>query len=127
MREVAIVSSVRTAVGKAKKGALKDTRPDDLLGAALKAAVDRAGIDPAKLDDLVVGTAMPEAEQGMNIARIGGFIAGLPDEVPSLTINRFCSSGLQSIAQGAASIHAGWQDAVLAGGVESMSIVPMQP
>ncbi len=125
MRDVAIVSSVRTAVGKAHRGALKDTRPDDLLGTALKAAVDRAGIDPNALGDLVVGTAMPEAEQGMNVARIGGFIAGLPDSVPSVTINRFCSSGLQSIAQGAASIHAGWQDAVLAGGVESMSIVPM--
>lgn len=125
MREVAILSSVRTAVGKAHRGSLKDTRPDDLLGTALKAAVERSNIDPAALDDLVVGTAMPEAEQGMNVARIGGFIAGLPDEVPSVTINRFCSSGLQAIAQGAASIHAGWQDAMVAAGVESMSIVPM--
>ncbi len=125
MREVAIVSAVRTAVGKAKRGALKDTRPDDLLGAALKGAVAAAGIDPADLGDLVVGTAMPEAEQGTNVARIGGFLAGLPDEVPAITINRFCSSGLQAIAQAAASIAAGWHDAALAGGVESMSVVPM--
>ena len=125
MREVAVISSVRTAVGKAPRGALKDTRPDDLLAVALKGAVERAGVDATTIDDLIVGTAMPEAEQGMNVARIGGFIAGLPDAVPSLTINRFCSSGLQSIAQGAAAIHAGWQDVVLAGGVESMSIVPM--
>lgn len=125
MREVAIISAVRTAVGKARRGALKDTRPDDLLGTALKGAVEASGIDPAKLEDLVVGTAMPEAEQGTNVARIGGFIAGLPDEVPALTINRFCSSGLQSIAQAGSAILAGWQDAALAGGVESMSVVPM--
>ncbi len=125
MREVAVVSAVRTAVGKANKGSLKDTRPDDMLGAVLRAAVERAGLDPATIDDLVVGTAMPEAEQGMNVARIGGFLAGLPDEVPALTINRFCSSGLQSLAQGAASILAGWQDTVLAGGVESMTMIAM--
>ena len=126
MREVAVISSVRTAAGKGKRGALKDTRPDDLLGVALKGAMARAkGLDPALIDDLIVGTAMPEAEQGTNVARVGGFIAGLPDEVPALTINRFCSSGLQSIAQGASAIMAGWQDAVLAGGVESMSVVPM--
>ncbi len=125
MREVAVISAVRTAVGKGGRGSLKDTRPDDLLGVALKGAVDRAGIEGGVIDDLVVGTAMPEAEQGTNVARVGGFIAGLPDEVPALTINRFCSSGLQSIAQGAASIIAGWQDVVLAGGVESMSVVPM--
>ncbi len=125
MRQVAIVSSVRTAVGKGKRGSLKDTRPDDLLGVALKSAVERSGVDPKEVGDLVVGTAMPEAEQGTNVGRIGGFLAGLPDSVPALTINRFCSSGLQSIAQGASSIMAGWNDAVLAGGVESMSIVPM--
>lgn len=122
---VAVVSAVRTAVGKAKKGALKDTRPDDLLGVVLKGALDRSGIDPARLDDVVVGTAMPEAEQGMNVARIGAFLAGIPDEVPAVTINRFCSSGLQSIAQGASAILAGWQEVVLAAGVESMSIIPM--
>ncbi|MCB9681874.1 MAG: thiolase family protein [Alphaproteobacteria bacterium] len=125
MREVAVVSAVRTAVGKAKRGALKDTRPDDLLAVALKGAIARAGVEPAAIDDLVVGTATPEAEQGMNVARIGGFLAGLPDSVPALTINRFCSSGLQSITQGASAIVAGWQDVVLAGGVESMSVVPM--
>jgi len=125
MREVAVVSAVRTAVGKAKRGTLKDTRPDDMLGAVLKAAVERGGLDPADLDDVVVGTAMPEAEQGMNIARIGGFLAGIPDEVPAMTINRFCSSGLQSLAQGASGIIAGWQDAVLTGGVESMTLIAM--
>jgi len=125
MRDIAVISAVRTAVGKAKKGSLKDTRPDDMLGATLKAAVERGGIEPADIDDLVVGTAMPEAEQGMNVARIAGFLAGLPDEVPALTINRFCSSGLQSLAQGAASIHAGWQDVVLSGGVESMTLIAM--
>lgn len=125
MREVVVVSAVRTAVGKAKKGSFKDTRPDDLLGAALKGAMDAAGADPALVDDLVVGTAMPEAEQGMNVARIGGFLAGLPDEVPALTINRFCSSGLQSLAQGASAIMAGWQDVVLTGGVESMTMIAM--
>ncbi|MEQ1569209.1 MAG: thiolase family protein [Myxococcota bacterium] len=125
MAEVAIVSAVRTAVGKARKGALKDTRPDDLLGVVLKAAIERSGVPGSSIDDVVVGTAMPEAEQGMNVARIGAFLAGIPDEVPALTINRFCSSGLQSIAQGASAILAGWQEVVLAGGVESMSIIPM--
>ncbi|MEO0600444.1 MAG: thiolase family protein [Myxococcota bacterium] len=125
MREVAVVSAVRTPVGKAKRGVFKDTRPDDLLGAALSAAVERSGVDPAKIDDVIVGTAMPEAEQGMNVARIGAFIAGVPDEVPALTINRFCSSGLQSLAQGASAILAGWQDVVLAGGVESMTLIDM--
>ena len=125
MREVVIGSSARSAIGKARKGSFRDTRPDDLLGAVLKATVERAGIEGADIDDLVIGTAMPEAEQGMNIGRIGGFIAGLPDTVPALTINRFCASGLQSITQGASAIIAGWQDVVLAGGVESMSQVAM--
>jgi len=125
MREVAIVSAVRTAVGKAKKGGFKDTRPDDLLATVLAAAVERAGIDGSEIDDIVVGTAMPEAEQGMNVARISAFMAGIPDEVPAVTINRFCSSGLQSIAQGASAIMAGWQDVVLAGGVESMTQIAM--
>ena len=125
MREVAIVSAVRSAVGKAKKGSLRDTRPDDMLGQVLKAAVERVGADASTIEDLVVGTAMPEAEQGMNVARIGGILAGLPDEVPALTINRFCSSGLQSLAQGAAGIHAGWNDIILTGGVESMTQIAM--
>jgi acetyl-CoA acyltransferase len=125
MREVAIVSAVRTAGGKSKRGALKDTRPDDLLGIVLKAALERGKVDPKLVDDVVVGSAMPEAEQGMNVARVGSFLAGLPDEVPAITINRFCSSGLQSIAQGASAILAGWQNVVLAGGVESMSLIAM--
>src|SRR5688572_5052128 len=114
MAEVAVVSAVRTAVGKARKGTLKDTRPDDLLGVVMKAALERGGVPADQLDDVVVGTAMPEAEQGMNVARIGAFLAGIPDEVPAITINRFCSSGLQSIAQGASAILAGWQQVVLA-------------
>jgi acetyl-CoA acyltransferase len=125
MAEVAVVSAVRTAVGKANKGSLKDTRPDDLLGVVLRAALERGRVDPSAVDDVVVGTAMPEAEQGMNVARIGSFLAGISDDVPALTINRFCSSGLQSLAQGASAILAGWQDVVLAGGVESMSMIPM--
>jgi acetyl-CoA acyltransferase len=125
MREVAVVSAVRTAVGKSKRGALKDTRPDDLLGIVLKAALERGKVDAKLVDDVVVGSAMPEAEQGMNVARVGSFLAGLPDEVPAITINRFCSSGLQAIAQGASAILAGWQDVVLAGGVESMSLIAM--
>lgn len=125
MREVAVVSAVRTAVGKARRGSLKDTRPDDLLGVVLGAAVQRAGIDPGEIDDVIVGTAMPEAEQGTNVARIGALLAGIPDAVPAMTINRFCSSGLQSLAQGASAILAGWQRIVLTGGVESMSMIPM--
>lgn len=126
MRDVAILSSVRTAIGKAPRGSLKDTRPDDMLGAVMKGALERIpGFDPARLDDVVIGCAMPEAEQGMNVARIGAFLANIPDSVPAITVNRFCSSGIQGIAQGAASILAGWQDVVLAGGVESMSEIAM--
>jgi len=126
MREVVVVSAVRSAAGKAPRGALKDTRPDELLAQVLKGALARVpGLDPARIDDIVVGTAMPEAEQGMNIGRIATFLAGLPNTIPSLTINRFCSSGLQSLAQAGASIAAGWQDVALTGGVESMSIIPM--
>jgi acetyl-CoA acyltransferase len=125
MREVVVVSAVRTAIGKGGKGALRDTRPDALLAAVLGEAVKRSGLDPRKIDDVVVGTAMPEAEQGMNVARISALMAGLPDSVPAVTINRFCSSGLQSLAQGAAAILAGWQNAVLSGGVESMSQIAM--
>ncbi len=126
MREVVVVSAVRSAIGKGRRGGFKDTRPDTLLAELLKEAVHRAGdLDPARIDDIIVGTAMPEAEQGMNVARIGGLLAGLPDSVPAMTINRFCSSGLQSLAQGASAILAGWQDIVLAGGVESMSQVAM--
>ncbi|MFT7519642.1 MAG: acetyl-CoA acyltransferase [Kiritimatiellia bacterium] len=125
MREVVIVSAVRSPIGKGGRGSLKDTRPDDLLGQVLKAAVERSGVNPNDIDDVIIGTAMPEAEQGMNIGRTASFIAGLPDQVPGMTINRFCSSGLQSLAQGASAIIAGWQDVVLSGGVESMSVVAM--
>ena len=126
MRDIAILSSVRTAIGKAPRGSLKDTRPDDLLGAAIAGALARVpGLDPAALDDVVIGCAMPEAEQGMNVARIGSFLAKIPDSVPAITVNRLCSSGIQSIAQAGAAIAAGWQDVVLAGGVESMSQIAM--
>jgi acetyl-CoA acyltransferase len=127
MREVVVVSAVRTAIAKGKRGTFKDTRPDDLLAHVLQEAVRRAGpaFDASRIDDVVIGTAMPEAEQGMNVARVAALMANIPDTVPALTINRFCSSGLQSIAQGAASILAGWQEVVLAGGVESMSMIPM--
>jgi len=126
MREVAIVSAVRTAVGKSGKGSLKDTRPDELLGQVMAGCLERVpGFDRSSIDDVVIGTAMPEAEQGMNVARIGSFVAGLPDGVPAVTVNRFCSSGLQALAQAAASITAGWQDVALTGGVESMSQVAM--
>lgn len=125
-RDAVVVASVRTAVGKAKKGQLRWTRPDDLMAFALKAAVDAApGLDPADIDDVIVGNATPEAEQGLNVGRIAAVRAGLPDSVPAETVNRFCSSGVQAIAHGAEKILAGWADVVLAGGVESMSVVPM--
>ncbi len=126
MREVVVVSAVRSAVGKSGRGSLKDTRPDELLAQVMRGALARVpGLDPALIDDVVIGTAMPEAEQGMNVARIASFVAGLPDNVSALTINRFCSSGLQSLAQAAAAITAGWQDIALTGGVESMSQIAM--
>ena len=126
MREVVIVSAVRTAVGKSGKGSLKDTRPDEMLGQVMAGCLAKVpGFDASTIDDVVIGTAMPEAEQGMNVARIGAFVAGLPDAVPAVTVNRFCSSGLQSLAQAAAAITAGWQDVALTGGVESMSQVAM--
>jgi len=125
-RDVVIVAAVRTAGTKAKKGALKDTRPDDLLTIALKGALAKVpGLDLASIGDVVIGTAMPEGEQGMNVARISAIAAGVPDSVPAMTVNRFCSSGLQSLAQAAASIKAGWMDVALTGGVESMSQIPM--
>jgi len=126
MREVVIVSAVRTAVGKSGKGSLKDTRPDEMLGQVMAGCLAKVpGFDASKLDDVIIGTAMPEAEQGMNVARIGAFVAGIPDTVPAATVNRFCSSGIQSLGQAAAAIVAGWQDVALTGGVESMSQVAM--
>jgi acetyl-CoA acyltransferase len=124
--EVVIVSAVRSAVGKGKKdGALASTHPVELSALLMKEAVDRVGVDPATIDDVVWGCAMPEASQGLNVARLSALRAGLPVEVPAQTINRFCSSGLQTVANGAMQIMSGMADVVLAGGVEMMSQVPM--
>lgn len=126
MREAVIVSSVRTPVGKAVKGTLRATRPDDLAAAAIAEAVSRAkGLDPKEIEDVILGCAMPEAEQGMNVARIASLRAGLPVESSAMTVNRFCSSGLQAIAIAAERIMAGQGDVAVAGGTESMSMVPM--
>jgi acetyl-CoA acyltransferase len=125
MRDAVIVSSVRTAVGKASRGSFRATRPDDLAAAAIKEAVARAKVDPKEVEDVVIGCAMPEAEQGMNVARIASLRAGLPIEASAMTINRFCSSGLQAIAIAAQRIMAGQGDVAVAGGTESMSMVPM--
>jgi acetyl-CoA acyltransferase len=126
MREAVIVSSVRTAVGKAPRGALRATRPDDLAAAVIKEAVARAkGLDPGEIDDVIIGCATPEAEQGMNVARIASLRAGLPVSVSAMTINRFCSSGLQAIAIAAQQIISGQSEVGVAGGTESMSMVPM--
>ena len=126
MAKAYIVSAVRTAVGRAYRGSLKDTRPDDLGTIAVRAAVERVkNLDPGQVDDVILGCAMPEGEQGMNVARICALKAGFPDSVPALTINRFCSSGLQAIAMAAERILAGFADIVVAGGTESMTMVPM--
>jgi acetyl-CoA acyltransferase len=125
MRDVAILSAVRTAVGRAPRGVFKNTRPDDLGALVAREAVRRAEIAPADVEDVVLGCAHPEAEQGLNVARQVGFLAGLPDSVPAMTINRFCSSGLQAAAIVADRIAAGSIEAGLAGGIESMSLVPM--
>jgi len=126
MREVVIASSVRTPVGRAFKGTLRATRPDELAAVAIKGALDRIPqLDPREIEDVIVGCAMPEAEQGMNVARIASLRAGLPIEVSAMTINRFCSSGLQAIAMGAERIMTGGADVVVAGGTESMSMIPM--
>lgn len=126
MREAVIVSSVRTAVGKAFKGALRASRPDDLAAAAIKDAVGRVkGLDPKEIEDVILGCAMPEAEQGMNVARTAALRAGLPIESGAMTINRFCSSGLQAIAIAAERIMCGHADCIVAGGTESMSLIPM--
>jgi acetyl-CoA acyltransferase len=120
-----LIAAVRTPGGKAKKGKLKDVRPDDLAAVAIRAAVERAGIDPARIDDVILGCAFPEGEQGMNVARVASMRAGLPIHVPGQTVNRFCASGLQTIATAAEKIAAGAADLIVAGGVESMSLVPM--
>ncbi len=126
MREAVIVSSVRTPVGKAPKGTLRTTRPDDLAALVIKEAIARVpALDPKEIEDVILGCAMPEAEQGMNVARIASLRAGLPVEASAMTINRFCSSGLQAIALAAERIIAGQGDVAVAGGTESMSLVPM--
>ena len=124
MKEAVIVAGARTAVGKAPRGALRTTRPDDMAAAAIADVVRRAeGLDPAEIEDVVIGCAIPEGEQGMNVARIAALRAGLPDSVAAQTVNRFCSSGLQTIAQSAERIMAGFGTCVIAGGTESMSMV----
>lgn len=125
MREAVIVAGARTPVGRAKKGTLANTRPDDLGALAVQETLKRAGNYEGNIDDLIFGCAMPEAEQGLNMARNIGGLAGLPDSVPAITINRYCSSGLQSIAYAAEKIMLGASDTIIAGGAESMSLVPM--
>src|SRR5881398_3138388 len=126
MREALIVSAVRTAVGKAPKGMLRFTRPDELGAEVIKEALKRAeGVQPADVEDVIMGCAMPEAEQGMNVARAAAIRAGLPVETSAMTINRFCSSGLQSIAIAADRIRTGSAEVAVAGGLETMSMIPM--
>ena len=125
--EPVIVQALRTPVGKAPRGAFRETRPDDLAAAVLRALLERApGLDPEQIDDVVLGCAIPEGAQGLNVARLAALRAGLPFSVPGMTLNRFCSSGLQSIAQSCDRIATGQADVILAGGTESMSLVPME-
>lgn len=125
MREAVIVAGARTPVGKAKKGSLRDTRPDDLAALTIKETLKRAGGYDGNIDDVIIGCAIPEAEQGMNMARNIAGLAGLKHDVPGITINRYCSSGLQSIAYASERIMLGASDTIIAGGAESMSLVPM--
>jgi acetyl-CoA acyltransferase len=126
IQDAYIVAAVRTPVGKAPRGMFRNVRPDDMLAHVLKGAIARVpGLDPHDIGDVIVGCAMPEAEQGMNVARIGVLLAGLPDTVPAMTINRFCSSGVQAVALAADRIRTGDDDVVIAAGTESMSMVPM--
>ena len=125
MRNAVIVAAARTAVGKAPKGALRTTRPDELAAAVVNAVIERAGIDKSEVEDIVLGCAFPEGEQGMNMARIVALRAGMPVTTAGQTVNRFCSSGLQTIATASQQIMAGMGDVIIAGGAESMSMVPM--
>lgn len=126
IRDVVVASYVRTPFTRAKRGGLKDTRPDTMAAEVIKEAVARVpGLDPADIEDVAMGCAMPEAEQGMNVARIATIMAGLPDTVPALTVNRFCSSGVQTISQMAERIMIGAIDVAVAGGTESMTMIPM--
>jgi acetyl-CoA acyltransferase len=126
MNDAVIVSSVRTAVGRASKGTLRETRPDDMAAEAIKGALARVpAVKPEMVDDVILGCAMPEAEQGMNVARLASLLAGVPYTAGAMTINRFCSSGLQAIALAAQAIETGSSEVAVAGGTESMSLVPM--
>ncbi|MEM7434650.1 MAG: thiolase family protein [Myxococcota bacterium] len=126
MTDIVVVDAVRSAVGRAKKGSLANRRPDELAGEVIRGLLARnPDVKPEMVEDLVLGCAFPEGEQGMNVARMVGMLGGLPEETSAMTINRFCSSGLQAIALGAGSIAAGYNDVVIAGGVESMTMVPM--
>ncbi|TFH29177.1 MAG: acetyl-CoA C-acyltransferase, partial [Myxococcales bacterium] len=126
MGKIVVVDAVRSAVGRAKKGSLANRRPDELAGEVIRKLMERnPNVDPATVEDLVLGCAFPEGEQGMNVARMVGRLGGLPEESSGMTINRFCSSGLQAIALAAGSVKAGFDDVVIAGGMESMTMVPM--
>jgi acetyl-CoA acyltransferase len=126
MGKIVVVDAVRSAVGRAKKGSLANRRPDELAGEVIRKLMERnPKVDPATVEDLVLGCAFPEGEQGMNVARMVGRLGGLPEESSGMTINRFCSSGLQAIALAAGSVKAGFDDVVIAGGMESMTMVPM--
>ncbi|MGD0912648.1 MAG: beta-ketoacyl synthase N-terminal-like domain-containing protein, partial [Terracidiphilus sp.] len=126
MAEAVIVSAIRTPVGRAPKGALSTTRPDDLAAIALSGALERVpGLDRAEIDDVVLGCAQPEGEQGLNLARMAALRAGLPIEIPGATVNRLCASGLEAIAQADMRIRSGGMRVVVAGGAESMSLIPM--
>jgi acetyl-CoA acyltransferase len=126
MKEAVIVSAARTAVGKAPSGTLRTTRPDELAATVITEALRRAqGVDPSCIEDVILGCAMPEAEQGLNVARIASLRAGIPVEASAVTVNRFCSSGLQAVAYAAERILCGFSETIIAGGTESMSLVPM--
>jgi acetyl-CoA acyltransferase len=123
---VVVTHAYRTAVGKANRGTLRQTRPDEMLGLLMQGFIEKVPeLEPSNIDDIIIGCAIPEGEQGLNVGRNAALRAGLPVEVPAMTVNRFCSSGLQTLASGAAQVQAGWSDIVLSGGVESMSMVPM--
>src|SRR3546814_8580405 len=126
IQDAYIVAATRTPVGKAPKGVFRNTRPDDMLAHVLNAVIAQApGIDVNRIEDAIIGCAMPEGEQGMNVARIGVLLAGLPNTIAAQTINRFCSSGLQAVALAADQLRLGNSDLMLAGGTESLSMVPM--
>ena len=126
MQDAVIVSATRTPVGKAPAGSLRTVRPDDMAAAVIREALRRApGVDPNEISDVIIGCAMPEAEQGLNVARIASLRAGIPVDASAVTVNRFCASGLEAIATAAERIICGHADIVIAGGTESMSMVPM--